>query len=166
MHYYLHVHEWIFLSATPVSFIITSSGDVTVGSLFQLTCTVMGVVVDALIFWFGPRGQIGSSTDEIELGDIVQIGDMYSRTLTFNSLSAEQAGNYTCFNTATVSPSIQHYVFVASKLYHEVLLSLFKELHVPPEAASFLLKVAALGFNLYVFAFKCLSIYHVHSMYF
>ena len=83
-----------------------------------------------MIMWFGPGGMIGSSTDEIELGDIVHSGDTYSRTLLFNSLSAGQAGNYTCFNTVTDPPSLQHYIFVASKLHHKTVLSLLVKAHL------------------------------------
>ena len=68
-----------------------------------------------MIMWFGPEGMIGSSTDALELGDIVHMGDTFSRTLTFNSLSPGQTGNYTCFNTVTNPASIQHYVFIAGK---------------------------------------------------
>ena len=79
-----------------------------------------------MIMWFGPEGMIGSSTDAIELGAIVHMGDTFSRTLTFISLSADQTGNYTCANTATDPSSIQHYVFIASKFFPPVkTVSLF-----------------------------------------
>ena len=70
-----------------------------------------------MIMWFGPEGMIDSSTDALELGGMVHMGDTFSRTLMFNSLSPGQTGNYVCFNTATDPPSIEHFVFIASKSY-------------------------------------------------
>ena len=68
-----------------------------------------------MIMWFGPEGMIGSSTDALELGDIVHMGETFSRTLTFNSLSPRQTGNYVCSNTVTDPFAIEHFVFIASK---------------------------------------------------
>ena len=104
------------LSATPASFSITSSGDFTSGSEFQLTCTVAGVTPAPSIFWLGPEGLIMSSTDDVQLGDTVVMGNTYSRTLVFKSLSPGQAGTYICFNTATSPYTIVQEVFLGSKL--------------------------------------------------
>ena len=94
---------------------ITASGDFTLGSEFELTCTVLGVSPAPNIVWNGPQGLIDFSTPEIQLGEIITSGESSSRSLLFTSLGKEQTGTYSCFNTATLPGSIRHIVFLGSK---------------------------------------------------
>ena len=105
------------LPASPGFASITSSGDFSPGSQFRLTCTVSGVSPAPNIFWSGPQGQIGSSTADLQLGEIMSAGDSHSRTLVFRSLSPDQAGTYVCSNTATSPATVQQDVFLGSECY-------------------------------------------------
>ena len=59
---------------------------------------------------------INSSTDGLQLGDVVSEGGTFSRSLLFKSLSTDQAGIYTCYNSATHSSTIEYNLFVGSEL--------------------------------------------------
>ena len=104
------------VSDTESSFSIKSNGSCTPGSQFQLTCTVTGVSSPPAIYWFGPRGMINSSTDNLQLGDIMAEGSTFSCSLLFKSLSTDQAGIYTCYNSATHSSTIEYNLLVGSEL--------------------------------------------------
>lgn len=69
-----------------------------------------------MIVWFGPQGMISSTTNGIELGDIVAMGDTYSRSLFFTSLTSDQTGRYVCMNTVTDPPTVEQTLFLAGKL--------------------------------------------------
>ena len=116
-HIHTHTHTHTHISpATLASTAITTSGDFTAGSRFKLTCTVMGAMFVPMIMWFGPRGLIFSDGDGIEVGPLMEMGNTYSRSLTFTALSADETGEYQCFNTVILPPSVEHTVFIGSRL--------------------------------------------------
>ena len=93
---------------------ITSCGDFTEGSDFQLTCTVTGVTNSSpMILWFGPPGRPTFSSNGVEVGDIIAMGNTYSRSLRFPSLSPQHAGRYICMNSVTSRPTVEHQLFLA-----------------------------------------------------
>ena len=65
--------------------------------------------------WFGPRGMLGFSANGVEVGDIVSMGDTYSRSIRFTSLSQDIAGRYLCMNTVTNPAFVEHTLFLASE---------------------------------------------------
>lgn len=104
------------VSDTESSFSIKSNGSCSPGSQFQLTCTVTDVSSPPAIYWFGPRGLINSTTDNLQLGDVMAEGGTFSCSLLFKSLSTDQAGIYTCYNSATHSSTIEYNLLVGSEL--------------------------------------------------
>ena len=68
-----------------------------------------------MIMWFGPLGMIAFSSAGVEVGDVVAMGNTYSRSLKFTSLSPDNEGMYLCMNTATNPMFVQHTVFIASE---------------------------------------------------
>lgn len=108
-----YTHVLCLASSSSTS--ITSCGDFTEGSDFQLTCTVTGVTTAPMIMWFGPPRLPSFSSNGVEVGDLVAMGNTYSRSLRFPSLSSRQVGKYMCMNSVTSRPIVEHQVFIAGR---------------------------------------------------
>lgn len=95
--------------------VIQGSGDITVGSQFNLTCTVSGVSPAPNIFWSGPTGIINPDTPNVRLVGPSTDGDDTSLTLVFDSLMPSLTGTYVCSNTATIPNTVSYDLFTGSQ---------------------------------------------------
>lgn len=84
---------------------VEAEGQLQVGGMYMLTCTLMGAPSgDVQLEFFDPDGAVVTGDSNVVVGPISRMGDTLTRTLTFNSLSADDVGTYSCRSGELVAP--------------------------------------------------------------
>ena len=89
-----------------------ATGPIFAGTVLTLTCTVAldgvlsGMFNDPSVttVWTQDGQEVSTGSNITVSGATITVGTTYSSTLSFNTVHADDAGDYTC--TATVSPSV------------------------------------------------------------